>query len=78
MEEAIIEALQKGKASFSQSDFLVRRQEDYEAADYPEVNWAPPREEHNSRMEGLRELPRDLQARTGRGVCSSEGEEMPL
>ena len=47
MEEAIIEALQKGKASFSQSDFLARRQEDYEAADYPEANWAPPREEHD-------------------------------
>ena len=46
MEEAIIEALQKGKASFSQSDFLAC-QEDYDAANYPEASWAPPREEHD-------------------------------
>ena len=49
LEEAIVEALRKGKASFSQSDFLARRQEDYQEGRYPEYGWAPPEEEEKER-----------------------------
>ena len=49
LEEAIVDALRKGKASFSQSDFLARRQEDYQEGRYPEYGWAPPEEEVKER-----------------------------
>ena len=49
LEEAIVNALWKGKASFSQSDFLVCRQEDICSGNYPEYGWAPPEEEEKER-----------------------------
>ena len=46
-----MEALRKGKASFVQSDFLACRQEDFDAGDFPEVNWAPPKGQDDERRE---------------------------
>ena len=49
LEEAIVDALRKGKASFSQLDFLACCQEDYQEGRYPEYGWAPVEEEEKER-----------------------------
>ena len=51
LEEAIISALKAGKKAFIQSDFLVRRQEDYEDGAFPEASWVPPPGETEERRE---------------------------
>ena len=51
LEEAIISALKAGKKAFIQSDFLVRRQEDYDDGAFPEAAWAPPPGEAEERRE---------------------------
>ena len=45
LEEALISALRAGKVSFSQLDFLGRRQEDYEEVVFPNASWAFPGED---------------------------------
>ena len=41
----------QGKTAFIQSDFLVRRQEDYDDGAFPEANWAPPPGEEDEKRE---------------------------
>ena len=56
LEDALVNALRAAKVSFAQSDFLGRRQFDFEEGLFPEASWQKPEEEEEERRNFVNSL----------------------